>query len=60
MLGLAYLEYAGHKDLLKSLGKHKQGKGCLYIDKLEDVKIDKLKELIEISVKLLKSRYQSL
>jgi Domain of unknown function (DU1801) len=32
--------------LLKKLGKHKTGKGCLYINKLEDVDIDVLKEII--------------
>jgi nucleoid DNA-binding protein len=43
-----------HKDLLKKLGKHKTGKGCLYINKLEDVEIKVLKELITTSVKKLK------
>jgi len=32
--------------LLKKLGKHKTGKGCLYINKLEDVDLDILKEII--------------
>ena len=32
--------------LLKKLGKHKTGKGCLYITKLEDVNIGVLKEII--------------
>jgi len=34
------------QDLLKKLGKHKTGKGCLYINKLEDVDIKVLKEII--------------
>lgn len=33
--------------LLKKLGKYKTGKGCLYINTLEDVDIDVLKEIID-------------
>ena len=36
---------------LKKLGKHKTGKGCLYINKLEDVDIKVLKEIIKDSLK---------
>jgi hypothetical protein len=36
--------------LLKKLGKHKTGVGCLYINKLEDVDIEVLQELIEASL----------
>jgi hypothetical protein len=36
---------------LKKLGKHKTGKGCLYINKLADVDLKVLKEMIEISAK---------
>lgn len=32
--------------LLKKLGKHKTGKGCLYINKLEEVDMSVLKEII--------------
>jgi hypothetical protein len=32
--------------LLNKLGKHKTGKGCLYINKLEDVDLIVLKEII--------------
>ncbi|HEU4744290.1 MAG TPA: DUF1801 domain-containing protein [Anaerolineales bacterium] len=38
-------------DALKRLGKYKTGKGCLYINKLEDVDIRVLNELITKSVK---------
>lgn len=34
-------------DQLKRLGKHKVGKGCLYINKLEDIEIDVLREIIQ-------------
>ena len=43
-----------HKSLLESLGKHKTGKGCLYINKLDDVDKGVLKELIVKSVNHLK------
>lgn len=32
--------------LLKKLGKHKTGKGCLYINKLEEIDLVVLKEII--------------
>ena len=34
------------KELLKKLGKYKTGKGCLYINKLEEVSLSALKEII--------------
>ena len=43
-----------YDDLLKKLGKHKLGKSCLYINKLEDVNIPVLKELMSESVKQVK------
>lgn len=43
------------KELLKQLGKYKTGKGCLYINKLEDVDTKVLNKLIISSVKRLKS-----
>ncbi|MBL0048518.1 MAG: DUF1801 domain-containing protein [Bacteroidetes bacterium] len=33
--------------LLKKLGKHKTGKGCLYLTKLEEVDLTVLKEIIQ-------------
>ncbi|MCC6372777.1 MAG: DUF1801 domain-containing protein [Bacteroidia bacterium] len=33
-------------NLLKKLGKYKTGKGCLYINKLEEVDVKVLKEII--------------
>jgi hypothetical protein len=41
--------YNLHADLLKKLGKHKTGVGCLYINKLKDVDAKVLKELIKKS-----------
>lgn len=39
-----------YKDLLKNLGKHKTGRACLYIKRLEDVDQSALKTLIKQSV----------
>lgn len=36
-------------DLLSKLGKHKTSKACLHINKLSDVDIDILKQLISVS-----------
>ena len=42
-------------ELLKKLGKHTMGKGCLYIKRLEDVDIRVLQDLIAASVKKAKA-----
>ena len=39
-----------YAELLKKLGKHKTGKACLYIKKLEDVDVPTLKQLIKQSL----------
>ncbi len=46
-------------QLLEELGKHTAGKGCVYINKLEDVDVEVLKALIEHSVKFLLETYPS-
>ncbi len=38
--------YGSNADLLERLGKHRVGKGCLYVNKLEDVDLDVLRELV--------------
>ena len=38
-------------DMLKKLGKHKTGVGCLYINKLEDVDIKVLEKMITEAAK---------
>ena len=40
-----------HGALLQKLGKHKTGKACLYINRLDDVHLPTLKKLIQSSVK---------
>ena len=39
------------QELMKKLGKYQKGKGCLYINKLEDVDTRVLNKLITTSVK---------
>jgi len=48
--------YAEYADLMQTLGKHKLGKGCLYINELSDVDMTVLKALIKRSLKRSKSR----
>ena len=48
-LGIYGLEE--HTDLLKKLGKHSLGKGCLYIKRLSDVDLPTLKTLIRRAAK---------
>jgi hypothetical protein len=42
-----------YHELLKKLGKHSTGKGCLYIKRLADIDMKVLKELVESSVKVM-------
>jgi len=43
--------------LLAKLGKHKRGEGCLYINKLDDVDRDVLRELLASSVAEMRKRH---
>ncbi len=45
-------------ELLGRLGKFKTGKGCLYINKLEDIDLEVLEKLIRESVTFLKSKHE--
>ena len=47
-----------YNELMKKLGKHKTGSSCLYINKLEDIDMKVLKELITESVKYMKKKYK--
>ena len=43
--------FESYDEILSRLGKHKLGKSCLYINKLADVNLIVLRELIKASVK---------
>lgn len=48
-----------YEELMAKLGKYKTGKSCLYINKLDDVDIAVLKELIELSAQYVKKNQSS-
>lgn len=48
-----FRKYESH---LRRLGKHKLGKSCLYINKLSDINIEVLKEMMEDSIEHIKSK----
>lgn len=43
--------------ILSKLGKHKIGKACLYINKLDDIDLEVLKELMKASLKYMDEQY---
>jgi len=47
--------FDSYDEILSRLGKYKLGKSCLYINKLADVDLDVLRELIDASVKHMES-----
>ena len=49
--------FSQYDDLLGKLGKHKTGKSCLYVNKLDDIDLDVLEELIRLSVDFMKQKY---
>lgn len=49
--------FDGYTNLLKKLGKHKTSKACLYFNKLDDVDLDVLKEIIKASYRYAKQKH---
>ncbi len=45
--------YADFENILSRLGKHKLGKSCLYVNKLPDIDLDVLGELIKAGLERL-------
>jgi hypothetical protein len=50
-------EFESKEKALQNLGKHKTGKGCIYIKKLDDVDVEVLKEMVTDSVTHLRTLY---
>jgi hypothetical protein len=48
---------SNRQQLLDSFGKYTQGKACVYINKLDDIDVEVLKQLILESVEFLQARY---
>ena len=51
-----YLDLSEH---LSRLGKHKLGRSCLYINKLADIDLDVLEEIIEYDLQYMRENYQT-
>ncbi|MEM9571162.1 MAG: DUF1801 domain-containing protein [Pseudomonadota bacterium] len=51
--------YDSMQDKLSRLGKHKLGKSCLYINKLADVDMDVLEEIVLDGVAYMRDKYET-
>ena len=49
--------YQDYGDILARLGKHKMGKSCLYVNKLADIDLDVLQELIRVGLNDLNKKW---
>lgn len=47
------------QEKLSRLGKHKLGKSCLYINKLADVDMDVLEEIVRDGVDYMRENYET-
>lgn len=47
------------QEKLSRLGKHKVGKSCLYINKLDDVDMDVLEEIVRDGVAYMRDKYET-
>lgn len=45
-------------ELQEKLGKHKAGKGCIYIKSIDDIHVPTLKAMIRESIKFVKANYK--
>lgn len=48
---------AGRDALLERLGKHRMGKGCLYVKRLEGLDMEVLEQLVRLSYEVVRKRY---
>ena len=51
--------YQDFSDLLARLGKHRIGKSCLYVNKLADIDLDVLEEIIRAGLARMEELYPS-
>jgi len=52
-----YPSFENKEELLSKFGKHKAGKGCIYIKKIADIEVEILKKMISLSVENLNKLY---
>lgn len=51
--------YDDFSDQLARLGKHKKGKSCLYLNKLSDIDLSVLEEMIAMALESVRSTYDT-
>jgi len=49
--------YDGREKMLEAMGKHKTAKGCVYIQKLEDIDVNVLAKIVKESIKQRKKNH---
>ena len=49
--------FAGQEQLLEKLGKHKAGKGCLYVNRLDDIDLSILRQIVAGTATHLRQAY---
>jgi hypothetical protein len=54
-----YTSFKNKEELLSKFGKHKTGKGCIYIKKITDIDVEVLKTMITASVDYVIKKYSS-
>jgi len=60
---LVFYIMPGYQDLsekLERLGKHKLGKSCLYVNKLADIDMDVLEEIVRFGVDYVRETYETI
>lgn len=46
-----------HRHLLEGLGKYKMGKACIYVNKLSDINLDVLQNIMKESIAFISEKY---
>ncbi len=54
-----FAEFEERDTLLEKLGKHRSGKSCVYVKKLDDINLAVLEELTRASINYITSKYPS-
>ncbi|HVS14755.1 MAG TPA: DUF1801 domain-containing protein [Thermoanaerobaculia bacterium] len=49
--------FSGYPELMAKLGKHKTGRSCLYVNRLDDLDREVLRRLVERSVAAMRARH---
>lgn len=51
--------FSNRAEKMKRLGKHKTGRSCLYVNKLADIDMDVLKEIVVDDLAFMRAKYQT-